>query len=71
MVVDVQCIMENLANVAKCFHTKMITTNTRWPKSPPAKPFTSNLTNIMPWKTPRRIVKTAIDNFHQPQAPRS
>ncbi|MDY7033356.1 MAG: anaerobic carbon-monoxide dehydrogenase catalytic subunit [Thermodesulfobacteriota bacterium] len=29
MVVDVQCIMENLANVAKCFHTKLITTNPR------------------------------------------
>jgi len=29
MVVDVQCIMENIANVAKCYHTKVITTNTR------------------------------------------
>ncbi|CAO0824426.1 Carbon monoxide dehydrogenase 1 [Desulfarculales bacterium] len=29
MVVDVQCIMENLANVAKCYHTKVITTNPR------------------------------------------
>ncbi len=29
MVVDVQCIMENLANVATCYHTKLITTNTR------------------------------------------
>jgi anaerobic carbon-monoxide dehydrogenase catalytic subunit len=27
MVVDVQCIMQNMANVAKCFHTKIITTN--------------------------------------------
>jgi hypothetical protein len=29
MVVDVQCIMENVANVAGCFHTKIITTNPR------------------------------------------
>ena len=29
MVVDVQCIMENVANVADCFHTKIITTNPR------------------------------------------
>ncbi len=27
MVVDVQCIMQNLANVAACFHTKLITTH--------------------------------------------
>ena len=26
MVVDIQCIFQNLANVAKCFHTKLITT---------------------------------------------
>jgi carbon-monoxide dehydrogenase catalytic subunit len=29
MVVDVQCIMENIATVAQCFHTKVITTNPR------------------------------------------
>ena len=27
MVVDMQCIMENIANVAQCFHTKLITTH--------------------------------------------
>jgi len=27
MVVDIQCVMQNLANVAKCFHTKLITTH--------------------------------------------
>jgi carbon-monoxide dehydrogenase catalytic subunit len=27
MVVDIQCIFQNLANVAKCFHTKLITTH--------------------------------------------
>ena len=29
MVVDVQCEMQSLANVAKCYHTKLITTDTR------------------------------------------
>ncbi len=29
MVVDVQCIMENIANVAMCYHTKIITTDPR------------------------------------------
>jgi carbon-monoxide dehydrogenase catalytic subunit len=27
MVVDIQCMFQNLANVAKCFHTKLITTH--------------------------------------------
>ncbi len=27
MVVDIQCIFQNVANVAKCFHTKLITTH--------------------------------------------
>ena len=27
MVVDIQCVLQNLANVAKCFHTKLITTH--------------------------------------------
>ena len=27
MVVDIQCIMQNLANVSACFHTKLITTH--------------------------------------------
>jgi carbon-monoxide dehydrogenase catalytic subunit len=29
MVVDVQCIMQGLADVAQCYHTKLITTDTR------------------------------------------
>jgi carbon-monoxide dehydrogenase catalytic subunit len=29
MVVDVQCVMQGLANVAKCFHTDLITTSSR------------------------------------------
>jgi carbon-monoxide dehydrogenase catalytic subunit len=29
MVVDVQCVMQGLANVAKCFHTDLITTSPR------------------------------------------
>jgi carbon-monoxide dehydrogenase catalytic subunit len=27
MVVDIQCIFQNMANVANCFHTKLITTH--------------------------------------------
>ena len=62
MVVDVQCIMENIANVAKCFHTKIITTNTR------AKMEEANTVHIEfdehhAMDNAKEIVKTAIDNF--------
>jgi carbon-monoxide dehydrogenase catalytic subunit len=62
MVVDVQCIMENVANVAKCFHTKVITTNTR------AKMEEGNTVHIEfdehhAMENAKEIVKTAIENF--------
>ena len=53
MVVDIQCIMQNVANVANCFHTKLITTH------PIAKMEQDNVIHIefdehYAWKTPRR-----------------
>jgi carbon-monoxide dehydrogenase catalytic subunit len=62
MVVDVQCIMENLANIAKCYHTKLITTNTR------AKISSGETIHIQfdehhALEDAKRIVKTAVDNF--------
>ena len=62
MVVDVQCIMENLANVAQCYHTKIITTNPR------AKIKSGDTVHIQfdehhALEDAKRIVKTAIDNF--------
>jgi carbon-monoxide dehydrogenase catalytic subunit len=62
MVVDVQCIMENVANVAKCFHTKIITTNPR------AKIASGDVIHIefdehTAFEDAKRIVRTAIDNF--------
>ncbi len=62
MVVDVQCIMENIANVADCFHTKVITTNPR------AKIASGHTTHIefdehTAFKDAKRIVQEAIDNF--------
>ncbi|NOX33507.1 MAG: anaerobic carbon-monoxide dehydrogenase catalytic subunit [Deltaproteobacteria bacterium] len=62
MVVDVQCIMQNLANVAKCFHTKLITTH------PIAKIEQDNVIHIefnehYALEDAKRIVKMAIDNF--------
>lgn len=62
MVVDVQCIFQNLANVAKCFHTKLITTH------PMAKMEQDNVIHIQfdehyAMEDAKRIVKMAIDNF--------
>jgi len=62
MVVDIQCIMQNLANVAKCFHTKLITTH------PIAKMEQDNVIHIEfdehhAIEDAERIVKMAIDNF--------
>ncbi|MDR3631374.1 MAG: anaerobic carbon-monoxide dehydrogenase catalytic subunit [Desulfocapsaceae bacterium] len=62
MIVDVQCIFQNLANVAKCFHTKLITTH------PIAKMEQDNVIHIQfdehyAMQDAKRIVKMAIDNF--------
>jgi carbon-monoxide dehydrogenase catalytic subunit len=62
MVVDVQCIMENVANVAQCFHTKIITTNPR------AKIASGDTLHIefdehTAFEDAKKIVKTAIENF--------
>lgn len=62
MVVDIQCVMQNLANVAKCFHTKLITTH------PIAKMEQENVIHVEfdehhAAEDAERIVKMAIDNF--------
>jgi len=62
MVVDIQCIFQNLANVAKCFHTKLITTH------PIAKMEQDNVIHIEfdehhALEDAQRIVRLAIDNF--------
>jgi len=62
MVVDVQCVFQNLANVAKCFHTKLITTH------PIARMEQENVIHIEfdehhAMEDAKRIVTMAIDNF--------
>jgi carbon-monoxide dehydrogenase catalytic subunit len=62
MVVDVQCIMENIANVAMCYHTKVITTNPR------AMMDSGDTVHIEfdehhALEDARKIVKTSVDNF--------
>jgi len=67
MVVDVQCVFQNLANVAKCFHTKLITTH------PMARMEQDNVIHIEfdehhAMEDAKRIVKMAIDNFQNRKA---
>jgi anaerobic carbon-monoxide dehydrogenase catalytic subunit len=62
MVVDVQCVFQNLANVAKCFHTKLITTH------PIARMEQDNVLHIEfdehhAMEDAKRIVRIAIDAF--------
>ena len=62
MVVDIQCIMQNIAEVAKCFHTKIITTHRI------AKIEQDNVIHIEfdehhALEDAEKIVKMAIDNF--------
>jgi carbon-monoxide dehydrogenase catalytic subunit len=67
MVVDIQCIMQNLANVSACFHTKLITTH------PIAKMEQDNVIHIEfdehhAIEDAKKIVKMAIDNFENRKA---
>ncbi len=67
MVVDIQCIMQNIANVAACFHTKLITTH------PIAKMEQDHVIHIEfdehhAIEDAQGIVKMAIDNFQNRSA---
>jgi carbon-monoxide dehydrogenase catalytic subunit len=62
MVVDIQCVWQALANVARCFHTKLITTH------PIARMEEDNVIHIEfdehhALEDAKKIVKMAIDNF--------
>ena len=67
MVVDVQCSMESLANVAKCYHTKLITTD--------ARARMTGATMHIPFDdhhaldVARQVVREAIDNFPNRKSP--
>ncbi len=67
MVVDIQCIFQNLANVAKCFHTKLITTH------PIARMEQENVIHIEfdehhAMDDAKRIVRMSIENFKNRRA---
>ncbi|MFC1943551.1 anaerobic carbon-monoxide dehydrogenase catalytic subunit [Chloroflexota bacterium] len=60
MVVDVQCIMESLPDIAQCYHTKIITTS---PKARMKDAVHIEFDEHNAVEGAREIVKTAIENF--------
>ncbi len=60
MVVDVQCIMQGLREIARCFHTKLINTDSRSRiRDAEWMPFDEH----KPRESARTIMKAAIDNY--------
>jgi carbon-monoxide dehydrogenase catalytic subunit len=62
MVVDIQCIMQSIANVAKCFHTKIITTH-KIAQIEQENTIHIEFDEHHAVEDAERIVKMAIDNF--------
>jgi len=60
IVVDVQCIMQGLADVAQCYHTKVITTD---PRAHIESAIHIDFDERDAVEIAKKIVKTAIDNF--------
>ncbi|MDH5695465.1 MAG: anaerobic carbon-monoxide dehydrogenase catalytic subunit [Dehalococcoidia bacterium] len=60
MVVDVQCIMQSLPDIAQCYHTKIITTS---PKAKIPSAVHIEFDEHKAIESARAVVKTAIDNF--------
>ncbi|MDY6933665.1 MAG: anaerobic carbon-monoxide dehydrogenase catalytic subunit [Spirochaetota bacterium] len=60
MIVDVQCIMQSLVNVATCYHTKVITTN---PKADITGATRMEFHEHDAINSAKAIVKAAIDNY--------
>ncbi len=61
MVVDVQCIMQGVAELAKCFHTQIVTTSPIAKMQDAYKHYHYDEKHGM--ETAKAIVKDAIDNF--------
>ncbi len=60
MAVDVQCIMQGLTTVAKCYHTKLITTSDK-AKMPGVEHVSMDEKNAL--DTAKELVTIAIDNY--------
>lgn len=61
MVVDVQCVMQGVAELAKCFHTQIVTTSPIAQMQGAYKHYDYDEAKAL--ETARAIIKDAIDNF--------
>lgn len=62
MIVDVQCVMASLGNVAKCFHTKLVSTS-EIAQTIDAEQITFEVENG--YEHACRLIRGAIDNFER------
>ncbi len=60
MVVDVQCIMESLPDIAQCYHTKIVTTS---PKAKMRGAVHIEFDEHHAMESAKEVLKTAIENF--------
>lgn len=60
MVVDVQCVFQALADAAKSYHTKLVTTS---PKAAIPEATYIPLDHKKPLTTAKKIIKEAVDNY--------
>ena len=60
MVVDVQCIMESLPDIAQCYHTKIITTS---PKARITGAVHIEFDEHKAMESAKEVIRTAIENF--------
>ena len=60
MVVDVQCVMQGISNVAQCYHTELITTSSK-AKIPGAVHI--EMDEHQPLETAKTVIRSAIENF--------
>jgi len=67
MIVDVQCEMQSLANVAKCYHTKLITTDPRARIEGETMHIPFDEHHAL--DVARQVVREAIDNYPNRKAP--
>ena len=67
MIVDVQCEMQSLANVAKCYHTKLINTDPRARIEGETMHIPVDEHHAL--DVARKIVREAIDNYANRRAP--
>jgi carbon-monoxide dehydrogenase catalytic subunit len=60
LVVDVQCIMESLPDIAQCFHTKIISTS---PKAKITGALHIEFNEHQAMKSAKEVVRIAVENF--------